>query len=397
MDNIVYSEAPGKVLWLGGYSVLERPNVGLVTGVDAHVRARAVSSTNDEVRLTIPQFSVDIKGRIDLSSGSIILDESPQLRLVRTAMELATKYAKGIGVNPTGFSLLTENDPAMMYNRMAGGRISKSGLGSSAAVIVATISAVLTLFEVDLKENDALHKLAQLSHSVATGKVGSGFDVAAAVYGSSVYTRYSPAMVETFPKDYGADDVVASVRKNWDFSIKKVELPPIFDTAFASFVNDSAITVSLVNGVRKFKAANPDTYTEVISKMNAANLSAVDALTRLSNGEKAQDSLSEFRQAFEEGRNQTKLLGKLSGIEIEPDSATKLIKESEHHGAFVAKLPGAGGMDSIAALSFSGQPAENLRAFWSSRSELQLLNIRSTNEGYSVSFNKKELPRKLYA
>ena len=102
MDNIVYSEAPGKVLWLGGYSVLERPNVGLVTGVDAHVRARAVSSTNDEVRLTIPQFSVDIKGRIYLSSGSIILDESPQLRLVRTAMEQVRAAAAQYKINKWG-------------------------------------------------------------------------------------------------------------------------------------------------------------------------------------------------------------------------------------------------------------------------------------------------------
>ena len=37
-----------------------------------------------------------------------------------------------------------------------------------------------------------VHNLAQYVHSKAQGKVGSGFDVSAAVYGSHVYNRFSP-------------------------------------------------------------------------------------------------------------------------------------------------------------------------------------------------------------
>jgi phosphomevalonate kinase len=36
-----------------------------------------------------------------------------------------------------------------------------------------------------------VHNLAQYVHSLAQGKVGSGFDVSAAVYGSHVYRRFA--------------------------------------------------------------------------------------------------------------------------------------------------------------------------------------------------------------
>jgi phosphomevalonate kinase len=36
-----------------------------------------------------------------------------------------------------------------------------------------------------------IHNLAQYVHSLAQGKVGSGFDVSAAVWGSQVYRRFS--------------------------------------------------------------------------------------------------------------------------------------------------------------------------------------------------------------
>ena len=41
-----------------------------------------------------------------------------------------------------------------------------------------------------------VHNLAQLSHCCAQGKIGSGFDVAAAVYGTMQYVRFSPQVIE---------------------------------------------------------------------------------------------------------------------------------------------------------------------------------------------------------
>lgn len=39
------------------------------------------------------------------------------------------------------------------------------------------------------------HNLAQYVHCLAQGKVGSGFDVSAAVFGSHIYTRFNPEVI----------------------------------------------------------------------------------------------------------------------------------------------------------------------------------------------------------
>lgn len=66
----------------------------------------------------------------------------------------------------------------------------KTGLGSSAALTTSLVSSLLQWFEVtrvglrpDSEDRRVVHNLAQLVHAVAQGKIGSGFDVAAAVYG----------------------------------------------------------------------------------------------------------------------------------------------------------------------------------------------------------------------
>lgn len=42
-----------------------------------------------------------------------------------------------------------------------------------------------------------IHNVAQYAHSQAQGKVGSGFDVSAAIWGSHQYTRFSADYLDT--------------------------------------------------------------------------------------------------------------------------------------------------------------------------------------------------------
>lgn len=65
-------------------------------------------------------------------------------------------------------------------------------MGSSAALTTALVGSLLQWFGVTrlgLRQGDRdrqlVHNLAQLAHAVAQGKIGSGFDVAAAVYGTN--------------------------------------------------------------------------------------------------------------------------------------------------------------------------------------------------------------------
>jgi len=45
-----------------------------------------------------------------------------------------------------------------------------------------------------------LHNVAQYCHCLAQGKVGSGFDVSAAVWGSHVYRRFNPSIINDLYK-----------------------------------------------------------------------------------------------------------------------------------------------------------------------------------------------------
>ncbi len=82
----------------------------------------------------------------------------------------------------------------------------KTGLGSSAALVTSLTAALLAYFNaspVPSKSSSCsqeslalLHNLAQYCHCMAQGKIGSGFDVSSAVYGSQRYVRFSKEVLE---------------------------------------------------------------------------------------------------------------------------------------------------------------------------------------------------------
>ncbi len=371
----VSAKAPGKILWIGGYSVLERPNISFVNAVDAYVTATAADRHDASVKLNAPQLGISFSGKID---GERFRGNIPaELVLMKTAAEIAFRYSMEMGAKTTGLDITTNSDSPFAYST-SGGKIVKSGLGSSAAVTVATVGSVLKLFGIDGDPNGALHKLSQAAHSIATGKVGSGFDIAAAVYGTILYTRYSPSILNTFPKDYTGMDLAELVKRDWDYSIRKFTLPRELKLVFANF-GDSMITTKALGSVSEFKIKDPKTYSRLMKEIDSANRDAINALERMENDENGAEDA--FRESFDIGRAATKKLGALSGVGIEPDDCTQLIEDSKKNGAFVAKLPGAGGRDAVAALCRSDSERSRLREYWNGRKELKVLELNSVEEG----------------
>jgi phosphomevalonate kinase len=83
--------------------------------------------------------------------------------------------------------------------------VHKTGLGSSAALITSLVASLLLHLSIipptDLTEDESqgrklVHNLSQYVHCLAQGKVGSGFDVSAAVFGSHIYTRFDPIVLQ---------------------------------------------------------------------------------------------------------------------------------------------------------------------------------------------------------
>lgn len=378
-DNIIYQKAPGKILWFGGYSILEKSNIGFVTSINSFVNIKVIKSTNNQLTINVPQFGINVKGSIDLKTGKISIQVPKELILIKTAIEISLMYVISNGTKIYGFSIESKNDSAMKYD-ITTSKKNKTGMGSSAALVVATTSAILRMFGESLKSNDALHKLSQVSHSLATGKVGSGFDIAASTYGPIIYSRYSKSVLDGITNMVSPVALKRVVKTKWDYSIKRINFHDSYlELAAASFEGHATITTSLISKVYKFRDTNPEEYNDLIKKINEQSLISADSLSGLIKNDSKQTD--RFKESFEEGRLLTKRLGVLSGAQIENDECTKLIEKSNKNGAFVTRLPGAGGKDSIVSICVNKESKTNLERFWRRQNYLSVLDINLEKSG----------------
>lgn len=85
------------------------------------------------------------------------------------------------------------------------GDVHKTGLGSSAAMTTSLVACFLLHLQavipsgpstLETEDLALIHNLAQLAHCAAQGKIGSGFDVSAAIWGSQLYRRFEPKVLQ---------------------------------------------------------------------------------------------------------------------------------------------------------------------------------------------------------
>lgn len=267
----------------------------------------------------------------------------------------------------------------------------KTGLGSSAALVTSLTAALLTHYldpaHFDLATNQGrtiLHNLAQTAHCRAQGKIGSGFDVAAAVYGSCLYRRFSPSVLETVPhpgQPSFANKLVEVVNGTWDTEIKKdaVTLPRGVAMRMCD-VDCGSQTVGMVKAVNAWRASDPAGSKSFWDELQAKNESLAGIL--------AQGKLDELPAALKESRSRMKRVGELSQVPIEPDSQTELLDAlSELDGVYGGVVPGAGGFDAVALLLQDDEETlKRVEAFlveWSQEKEakVKLLSVRGELEG----------------
>jgi len=170
--------------------------------------------------------------------------------------------------------------------------VQKTGLGSSAALITALTAALLKFYaDIDIATEDGkriVHNLAQAAHCAAQGKVGSGFDIAAAVYGSCVYRRFDPAILESVlldskdAKEFNVQQryrLAQTVGMVWQMEINEFQLPPGLRIVMGDVAAGSS-TPSMVRSVLKWKAIGHGAQA-VWNALGAANKTLIDRLNDL--------------------------------------------------------------------------------------------------------------------
>lgn len=242
--------------------------------------------------------------------------------------------------------------------------VPKTGMGLSAGFVTVVTAALLTtIVDRPLGEiRDVIHKVAQIAHCEAQGKIGSGFDVATAVYGSIVYRRFKPEVIDLLlgcemSQNYSAE-IKAVVERNWDFVISPCSLPVGIKLLMGD-VKSGSETPKLVSKVLAWSKANPQSEL-VFSELNHANESLMRELVALREKFKADpdtymlsmsqsDSLFEpLSRALQSIRKGLQRLTSQSGADIEPLEQTCLLDScSRLPGCLGGVVPGAGGYDAV--------------------------------------------------
>lgn len=108
-----------------------------------------------------------------------------------------------------------------------------------------------------------IHHIAQFCHCLAQKNIGSGFDVAAAIYGSQVYQRFSPNRLSTLIEE-NQEGIIQFTSKtfdslksfDWDHEFCSIHLP-IGTHLILGDVHNNTSSPTMASAVLKWKQMCP--------------------------------------------------------------------------------------------------------------------------------------------
>lgn len=215
----VRSSAPGSLMLLGEYAVLQH-KPALVMATDK--RVTVTLTPRDDQRICIDSAEL---GRYETNLTALIIEKPMQFSLA--AIEEYRLELK------TGFDLRIDSEIK-----------STMGLGSSAAVTVATLAAL----QAALQKHQTAHELIQLARQVilrVQGR-GSGADAAAAVLGGIVHYQTEPFVAEKFSLTHPFTTLYVGY---------KTPTPIAIDAVSARFKERQGLYAALMNAIGECAAA----------------------------------------------------------------------------------------------------------------------------------------------
>lgn len=346
-------DVPGKLYIAGEYAVLEPGGAAVLIAVDRYLTVAVGPAPADAPsRRTVTTahtgaHPVELLRR-GATTGAAVADpaDAAALRHVLTAVDLVERLAVERGEQWLGFHL----DISSALDDAATGR--KFGLGSSGAVTVGVVRALVRAYRFDLDE-DALLRLALLT-AFAVDPRCSGGDVAASLLGGWVAYR-APDRAQVAAQFAAPDTKITDLLwQPWpELSARRVPAPRTMSLE-VGWSGRPAVSSGLVELLRNGIAGDSAAYSRFVVASNACVAALVAAL-------EAGDDASVGTAVASAGAL-LRAVSALAGVAIETAELAALRTTAEALGA-VAKSSGAGGGDcGIALLAPSGVP--NLRAQW---------------------------------
>jgi phosphomevalonate kinase len=347
----IESIAPGKLILLGEYAVLEGAPA-LVAAVNRFAKVEISKNSSyicksPTLKITGLKFEISGANKIYFPQK---ISETIQKKLVffTKTLEYFLQNKTGNG-NPQRFQIELNTDD--FYLPTTG---QKLGLGSSAALTVAFINGLHAYYNNAL-DGETLFSRSQKAHYFSQGKQGSGIDVAASCFGNILKFQKSNHSSAEIPK------------------ISKTVLPPNLQI-IPIWSGISTSTREFVKKVKQFKENNPEKYRSIMGELSELSKNGCDALEN--------ENTSNFLEISDQYFYALRQLGDYSDIEIISDAHQK-IRDIVHSAGGVYKPSGAGGGDIGIALADSPAVQQKIKEELS-HSNFQILNLNPEYSGTRV-------------
>lgn len=290
-NRLLTVSAPGKLMLFGEHAVLYgKPCI--VTAVDQRIYLKAGKVDGETITVVAPQVGVE-KFTIKISDLGKV--EYPKgLRFLLKAVELFFKKHKV----ESGLYLETKSEFSSLF-----------GFGSSSAVTVCAVKALSKLFDIEVG-NKSLFDIAHQTVLDVQG-VGSGFDLAAAIWGGTIYFVNGGKKIEP---------------------IETSNLP-----LMVGYSGIKADTATLVKKVFDLHERQQNDIDKIFS--------SIEKVVELAKSALKNTNYSELGELMDKNH---RLLQRLS---VSTPRLDNLVTSAKEAGALGAKLSGAGGGDCMIALA----------------------------------------------
>lgn len=322
---MIIEKAPGKLYVGGEYAVVEPGNTAVIIAIDKFVTATVTENNNTSNKVISEQYQNTILSWNRNGNKMVVDDRENPYQYILSAISITEELAVSMNKKLKNYDININSELDSQNGK-------KYGLGSSAAVTVATIKAISKLYGLALS-NKVLFKLASISHLEVQGN-GSLGDVAASVYGGLIsYTSFNREWLNSIRR---TEKLKYIVEIPWPMlEIKSLKLPNYFKVLIGWSGSPSS-TSKLVDQVASKSYQNTKNYTEFLDNSKKC-------MEKLVEGFNYCDSLV-VKKAIKENMLLLKNLSSFSGVTIETDSLNKLCNiANKYNGA--AKSSGAGGGD----------------------------------------------------
>ncbi|WP_159498719.1 phosphomevalonate kinase [Microbacterium sp. 18062] len=359
----ISTRAPGKLFIAGEYAVVSPGEPSVLVAVDRYLTVGLTESVGAG-SIHSPEY-----GRMPLfwtrSEDGLTIDrEHHPYDYVFAAITIAERLRAELGLAPRFFDLRIDSGLDDVSGR-------KFGLGSSAAVTVATVRAIDEFYRFGLDRTE-LFKLALLA-TIQVAPTASGGDLAASTFGGWIGYR-SPD--RALLRRRSANDRVVDLLRSeaWD-GLEIRRLPPPEQLAFVvGWTGAPASTERLVDEVGRRARAGAIDHPAFLLDSRAC---VSDLWSALDAGDDA-TILAGVRRA----RRLLQGLGTESGVSIETPALAALCDVAESFGA-AGKPSGAGGGDCGIVLAPADADVPGMLRIWEAHDIRHLTISVHPPEGYA--------------